>query len=140
MNHSTPGGRILAIAAGIAFTGGALYILLEAVVVKGHVWTMAHALTVLAVFGTIASGHLSGEAIRARHFGAMFGFALLFFVGTGLTVYNSVGRQAEASETGVLSAGDRNAKRADARLAIARNQTMLDVYVVRSFWTIGIWI
>src|SRR3990172_4344808 len=103
MTTTTTGGRALAIAAGMAFTGGALYILLEDAIKNLH-WTMAHGLAVLTVFGVIASMHLAGEAWRSRHFGTALGFVLVALIGTGLVVYNSVGRQAEANDTSVLSA------------------------------------
>ena len=125
MNSTTTGGRALAIAAGVAFTAGALYILLEDAVKNQH-WTMAHALTVLTVFGTIASGHLAGKALRHLHLGAAAGFALLFLSGTGLVVYNSVGRQAEASSTSVLSVEDRNQQRFDAKAKLASAEQSLE--------------
>lgn len=125
MTTGNAAGRGLSILAGAAFTAGALYILLEDAV-RHHHWSMAHALTVLTVFGTIASGHLAGKAARHWHLGAAAGFTLLFLVGTGLVVMNSVGRQAEVSDTSVLSVEDRNQKRADAKRAIARAEQQVE--------------
>jgi hypothetical protein len=102
MDKNSIPARGLAIAAGVAFTGGALYILLEDTV-RNHHWTMEHALSVLTVFGAIASGHLASAAWPARKVAAA-GFVLLFVAATALTVYNSVGRQAETTETKTLDA------------------------------------
>src|SRR5437016_1324774 len=105
MSSANTGSRTLAIAAGLAFTGGALTILLHDVIDPASVthtlvrWTMTHTLAVLTVLGVILAGHLAGEARRSRHYGSMLGFVLAALIGTGLVVYNSVGRQAEASDT-----------------------------------------
>ena len=96
MTVNTTAGRVLAIAALVAFTGGGLYILLEKALISG-VWSMQHVLTVLIVFGTVASGHLSRDAVCDTRILTALGFALLFIAGTGLVVYNSVGRQTATS-------------------------------------------
>ena len=126
MTTNTTASRGLAIAAGLAFTGGALTILLHDVVILGHPWTMAHALAVLTVAGVILAGELGKEAWRTRNRGASVGFWLAVIVGTGLVVGNSVGRQAEASDTSTLSVEDRNTKRTEARAELATAQKMLD--------------
>lgn len=104
MSKQTPKGRILAITAGVAFTAGGLTILLGDVLTKPEAWTSYHALTILTVFGTIAAGHLLVDAWRARHVLAALGFFVLFLSGTGLVVYQSVGRQAETTDAKVLDA------------------------------------
>lgn len=116
--------RALAIVAGIAFTGGALYILLDDAAMN-HRWTMEHALTTLTVFGTIAVGHLALEAARARHVLPSLGFYLLFVAGTALTVYNSVGRQAETSDARLLDAEARNEQIVGTKKALSANAAML---------------
>lgn len=126
MSTSTTAGRGIAIAAGLAFTGGALTILLHDVVVLGHPWTIAHTLAVLTVAGVILAGELAREAWGSRHYGACLGFWLAVVVGTGLVVYNSVGRQAEASDTSTLSVEDRNDQRSAAKADLAAHQKMLD--------------
>ena len=55
-------GRALAIIAGLAFTAGALTILLGPALLTPLEWSSYHVLTVLSVFGTIAAGHLLAEA------------------------------------------------------------------------------
>lgn len=106
MTNNTPHGRALAIAASISFTIGGLTILLGDVILKPAEWTSYHALTVLTVFGTVAAGHLMFEAARSLTLTgllAALGFLGVFLSGTGLVVYQSVGRQAETTDTAVLS-------------------------------------
>jgi hypothetical protein len=97
-------GRFLAITAGVAFTAGGLTILLGDVIAHHQEWNSYHALTILTVFGTIAAGHLMVDAGRARHYLSALGFFVLFMSGTGLVVYQSVGRQAETTDAKVLDA------------------------------------
>ena len=122
MNSTSTSSRALAIAAGLAFTGGGLCILLGDDIANPGAWSITHALTVLTVFGTIAAGHLIGEAKRARHWLACLGFLALFLAGTGLVVYSSVGRQAETTDTSTMAIEARNAAIAakGAELAKAR--------------------
>ena len=78
----------------MAATGGALAILLADPITTGN-WRLDHALLPVIVGVTIAAGHLVGSAIRDRKALAATGFALVFTIGTLLTVYSSVGSQAE---------------------------------------------
>ena len=116
--------RALALGAGATFTSGALYILLEDVV-SGHPWSMDHALTVLTVIGTIAVGHLAVEAARIKHVLPALGFCSLFVAGTALTVYNSVGRQAETSDAKLFDAEARNEQIIATKKAQLANRAML---------------
>lgn len=98
MTTITPKGRVLAIAAGAAFTYGGLRIILgDELLTNPVTWSTPVQLTVLMVLGTIAAGHLMRDAAGAKRFAAMAGFFVLFLAGTGLVVFNSVGRQAETS-------------------------------------------
>jgi hypothetical protein len=106
----TTKGRALAIIAGCALAAGGLTILLDKDLLKPLLWTSAHWLTILMVFGTIAAGHLMVDAARARHLFSTIGFLALFLSGTGLVVYSSVGRQVEAQGTTTLSVEDANKK------------------------------
>ena len=92
MSTSTTAGRGLAIAAGVLLATGTAAILFEDVLIHS---ALKHYLTIVIVAGTMMAGHLADQARRHRHWGAALGFALLFVAGTGLVVYNSVGRQAE---------------------------------------------
>lgn len=105
-------GRALAIIAGLAFTAGALTILLGPALLTPLEWSSYHVLTVLSVFGTIAAGHLLAEA-GFKNPVAAIGFLILFVGGTGLVVANSVGRQATAFQETNLSAEAANAAIAD---------------------------
>lgn len=109
MTTLTTPSRALAITAGLAFTGGGLCILLGERIATPSAWTISDALTVLTVFGTIAAGHLMGDARRAKRYAACLGFLALFLAGTGLVVYSSVGRQADTSDTSTMAIEARNA-------------------------------
>lgn len=82
----------LAITVGVAATGGALAILLADPVTTG-IWRLDHVLLPVVVAITIAAGHLCGSALRGWRILPAMGFALIFAVGTALTVYSSVGAQ-----------------------------------------------
>jgi len=98
---NTIGGAV-AIAAGVAATVAALGILLSDAITTGH-WSLDHGLMPLTVGITILSGHLIGTAFRSWRVLSAAGFALLFVVGTSLTVYTSVGRQAKTADTEMLA-------------------------------------
>lgn len=123
MKHTNTAGRTLAIIAGVAATGGALAILLQDAFTSGH-WSLDHMLMPVLVGITILSGHLIGSAVRDFKFMSAAGFALLFVLGTGLTVYTSVGRQAKTADTEVSTAETKNKAIADkgAELATARQR------------------
>lgn len=94
MNH----GRILAALSGAIFLGGSLAIILGSALLEPWSWGQSQVLTVLMIIGTIAAGHLAKVAFKARSISCI-GFAVLFVAGSGLVVYNSVGRQAEQHDT-----------------------------------------
>lgn len=98
MKHNYTAGRVLAILAGIAATLGALAILSHDAITTGH-WSLDHALMPVVVGITILAGHLIGSALRSLKVLSAAGFALLFILGTALTVYTSVGRQAKIADT-----------------------------------------
>lgn len=107
---STIKGRALAIFAGAAFAAGGLNILLGPSLLQPATWDSYQWLTILTVFGTIAAGHLMVDAKQAGHLFAMLGFLVLFLSGTGLVVYQSVGRQVETITVSAISAEDVNAR------------------------------
>lgn len=126
MSAKSSKGRALAVTAGLAFTAGGLTILLGDVLTKPEAWTSYHALTILTVFGTIAAGHLLADAWRARHILAAFGFFVLFLSGTGLVVYQSVGRQAETTDAKVLDAEASNTAIASKGADLAKAKQRFD--------------
>jgi hypothetical protein len=125
MTTITTNGRLLAIAAGTAFTYGGLRIILGDQLTDPAQWTTGVQLTVLMVGGTIAAGHLMRDAGAAKRYGAAFGFLVLFLAGTGLVVLNSVGRQAENSMLTVSQADDAAERRIAIKAALARSEAML---------------
>lgn len=126
MNPSTPNGRLLAIAAGAGFAYGGLRIILGDALTDPSQWTTATQLTVLMVVGTIAAGHLMRDAWAARHRAAAAGFLVLFLAGTGLVVFNSVGRQAESTMLTASEAEDVAERRVAIKAALERSEAMLE--------------
>ncbi len=88
--------RWLAIGVGAAAAVAALAILWQDVLMAGAKPTLDHFLMIAIVGITIAAGHL---AIKGRTIGAFIGFGFVFALGLALTVYTSVGRQAEVADT-----------------------------------------
>jgi hypothetical protein len=107
MKHPSTSSRILAGIAGTGCVTGSLMILLGDQLWKPATWQDHHWLTILMVGGTIAVGKLTHKAWPSRKLSS-FGFAVMFFVGTLLTVYNSVGRQAETTDAKQLTAEQTN--------------------------------
>lgn len=89
--------RVLAIGTGVAASCGALYVLLKDDVVKGQ-WADAFVLIPIMVGISIAAGHLAVQALKDRKILSALGFALAFTLGTALTVYTSVGKQASTTD------------------------------------------
>lgn len=119
-------GRILAILVGIAATVGALAILLADPVTTGK-WRLDHFLLPLIVTITIASGHIFGKALRGWKLLSAMGFALIFTVGTLLTVYSSVGAQKSgAGARQEVAVVDHNTTIAQKRDELARARQRFD--------------
>jgi hypothetical protein len=116
--------RVASGLAGVLATGAALYILMNDSITSGA-WTLDALLAPVTVGLTIMSGHLLGTAIGGRRWLSSTGFAVLFGVGTVLTVYGSVGRQAEAHSTTGLAAESIRLQRASVMASLTRNQSML---------------
>lgn len=121
----TPNGRALAIVAGAAFTYGGLRIILGDQLTDPAQWTTSVQLTVLMVFGTIAAGHLMRDAAAAKRVAATVGFLVLFLAGTGLVVFNSIGRQAESSMLTESQADDAAERRVAVKASLSRAEAML---------------
>lgn len=129
---STTSGRWLAIATGAAASAGALYILLKDDVMSGR-WSDAFVLVPVMVGISIAAGHLCWSALAGRSYLAALGFALAFALGSVLTVYTSVGKQAATSDATALAVKASNDLRqakegelARARVRFTDAQTMAD--------------
>lgn len=102
-------GRALPVAAGLSFLAGSLTIILGPSLLTPLLWGQSQVLTVLMIVGTIAAGHLAKTAFKARFWLSSVGFSVLFLAGSGLVVYNSVGRQAEQHDTVALERAAANA-------------------------------
>jgi len=125
MKTITTNGRALAIVAGVAFTYGGLRIILGDQLTEPAQWTTSVQLTVLMVFGTIAAGHLMRDAAAAKRVAATVGFLVLFLAGTGLVVFNSIGRQAESSMLTESQADDAAERRVAVKASLSRAEAML---------------
>jgi len=77
------------------------------------------------VFGTIAAGHLMRDAAAAKRVAATVGFLVLFLAGTGLVVFNSIGRQAESSMLTESQADDAAERRVAVKASLSRAEAML---------------
>ena len=116
----------LAIATGLAASGGALFILLEDAVRSG-VWTREHYLMPVMVGIVVATGHLVTTALRNRSFLTALGFAVAFTMGTGLTLYASAGKQAETTGLAIAKAETSRKARQAKEDDLARSKARLDV-------------
>lgn len=112
MHTNTTTAARLAIFAGAVATAAALAILSADAFKSGH-WDLSHVLMPAIVGITILSGHLFGTALRGWKLPSAAGFAVLFALGTGLTVYTSVGRQATTADQAMASAEAVNKELAD---------------------------
>lgn len=98
MTRYSIAGRVIAIAAGAIALLGALGILVQDAIASGN-WSLDHYLMPVVVCITVLAGHLIGKAMREWRLLSSIGFAMLFLMGTGLTVYMSVGRMAHTADT-----------------------------------------
>lgn len=112
MTHTSTTPQRAARLAGFAAIGGALYILLKSAIETGH-WSTEQILMPVIVGVTILAGHLVTSALRDWRLLSAAGFALVFVLGTGLTVYCSVGQQAKVAEAEGAQAADTAARQAE---------------------------
>jgi hypothetical protein len=115
--------RGLALALGSAASIGAAYILLKDDVVAGQ-WSDSFVLVPLMLGIAVVAGHLAAKASRDRSFLAASGFALAFFLGTALTVYQSVAKQAATTDAKMLEtvASNKDRSMVEAQLQIAQTR------------------
>lgn len=108
-------------ALGCVASGGALYILLKEDVLSGR-WSDSFVLVPTMILIALAAGHLAVTALQSRKLLAAIGFSLAFFLGAALTVYTSVGKQADTSDsqTLVTEASNQARRTVEADLSRAR--------------------
>lgn len=101
--NNTTGHLWLARIAGAAGIGSAAAII-SADALKSGQWQLDNILMIGVIGVTVAAGHLIWRAIREWKIASAIGFAILFCLGTGVTLYNSVGRQAASADAAALKA------------------------------------
>jgi hypothetical protein len=118
-------GRLLAGVAGCACAAGGLTILLGKDLMHPYDWASSQWITILAVFITIAAGHLLADA-GFGHPLAAIGFLVMFGAGTYLVVTQSIGRQAENFDATTMSAEATNKAIADKTADLVRAKARRD--------------
>lgn len=103
MSNTTTGPQWLARIGGFAGVLVAIAITLHDALVTGH-WTLDHVFMPVVIGVTVSAGHLAWTAASEWKAGSTLGFALLFALGTGATLYNSVGRQSASADKEILAA------------------------------------
>ena len=95
-------GRAAATILGLALAAGGASLLFGDVIFGTAAFTQKHFQTIAIVLGTTIAAFVAHKAWINRHLAACLGFAAIAVAGTGLIVWNSLGRQTE----GVMVAGD----------------------------------
>lgn len=88
-------GRAAATLLGLALASGGASLLFGDVIFGHADFTQKHFQTVCIVFGTTIAAYAAHHAWNNRHLAACLGLALIAAAGTGLIVWNSLGRQTE---------------------------------------------
>ena len=102
MNRNNTASRGAAIALALALTAGGTSLLFGDVIFGAAEFTQKHFQTLAIVLGTTIAAFVAHKAWTNRHLAACVGFAAITVAGTGLIVWNSLGRQTE----GVMVASD----------------------------------
>lgn len=118
MENTIMGRHWLARAVGVAGIAAAVAISCQEAFATGH-WSLEHVLIIGVILITVAAGHLLWDAVKDWKAFSAIGFAILFGLGTGVTLYNSIGRQAAIADKAMLSATSTNNR-------IARLETDLE--------------
>lgn len=117
--------RLVAFVAGAICVGCAGAILFEDVAMHGAPIELKHLLTAGILSIAVLVGHLRAEAWRQRHYVAAAGFFLLFVVATALVVYQSTGKQAEATFASQAEADLAAEERARIKPLLTKAEAML---------------
>ena len=93
--------------AGLTGIGIAIAIISADALASGH-WTLEQVVMPCVIIITVISGHVGWSALRESKAGSAAGFALLFALGTTVTLYSSIGRQAANADAAILAAQAHN--------------------------------
>jgi hypothetical protein len=119
-------GRAAATLLGLALASGGASLLFGDVIFGHAVFTQKHFQTVCIVFGTTIAAYAAHHAWNNRHLAACLGLAAIAAAGTGLIVWNSLGRQTE----GVMVASGAYDKivgeRRDLEASLARDRASIN--------------
>ena len=118
---SMSGGQKLALVVGIAAAAGAIYLLTQDAWETGEIKSV-HVILPLIMLVTIGAGKLLYSAARDGVRSSAAGFALIFALGTGIVVVESVGKQAENYDATTSSIRKAN----EQRLAISGDIARLE--------------
>lgn len=112
-----------AIFGGVVAAVGATALLVRDAFVTG--WTIDHALAPVLVGLTILCGHLLGECLRRRQFLFAVGLVFLAIFGSGLTVFEAMGRRAEVRDVKTAAADDTEKQRKDIQRKLREAEDIL---------------
>jgi len=119
-------GRAAATLLGLALASGGASLLFGDVIFGHAVFTQKHFQTVCIVLGTTIAAYVAHKAWNNRHLAACLGLGMIAAAGTGLIVWNSLGRQTE----GVMVASGAYEKtvseRRDLETSLARDRASID--------------
>ena len=155
MTIDNMGGRLAAIVCAAALGAGGTSLLFGDVIFGDAAFTQKHFQTVTIVIATTVAWMVCTSAAKKLHIIAGFGFLILALAGSGVIVWNSLGRQTEGQmlsaddhDKAVEKRGELSKKKADAKATLAQRQKEADAEcksgegpkcrgarVVVKFWT-----
>jgi len=126
-------GRLAAIVCAAALGAGGTTLLFGDVIFGDAAFTQKHFQTITIVIATTMAWMATTAAFKKRHIIAGFGFLILALAGSGVIVWNSLGRQTEGQmlsaddhDKAVEKRGDLSKKKAAAEETLAQRQKEAD--------------
>lgn len=119
-------GRLAATLLGLALASGGASLLFGDVIFGHAEFTQKHFQTVCIVFGTTIAAYAAHHAWNNRHLAACLGLALIAAAGTGLIVWNSLGRQTEGVMVASAAYDKVAEERRDLQASLARDRASID--------------
>jgi len=133
MSIDNIGGRLAAIVCAAALGAGGTSLLFGDVIFGDAAFTQKHFQTVTIVIATTVAWMVCTSAAKKLHIIAGFGFLILALAGSGVIVWNSLGRQTEGQmlsaddhDKAVEKRGELSKKKADAEATLAQRQKEAD--------------